>query len=351
MLCGNCHSGLMVRRFGRFGEFMGCTNYPRCKEWHPIQRESIRPHPEVVTKSAESAKTPEIPARSTEMAAKMEMKLETISPERAAALLAKNVSNNRAIVRARVDQLADAIKEDRFRTTPEGIMLNEAGNLIDGQHRLSAVVTAGKPVKMYVWYNVPTDMMEAINVGQTRTLADVLTITGELGIKGAPKIAVARASAINLIFTPEQNTKKLTKLQYEWVRENYAEDIEWTLKNYPLSGGSANAGAISRKFRSVMVMGALAIAHKKYPEQVEVFARKADKGVELLETDPAYALRRYLDNSTLTGGGAPRLTVAYATFRCVSAALRHEKLGIVKPAFLTETNPEFSKVLRTFGVI
>lgn len=282
---------------------------------------------------------------------KMEAKLETITPERAIELLSRNIKNNRAIVRSRVEQLADLMKDDRFHTTPEGIMLNENGDLIDGQHRLSAVVMAGATVRMYVWYNVPTEMMEAINTGQARSLADVLTVTDDLGIDGPARIAVARATAVNLIFHPTQNTKKLTKPQYEWVRDNYGSDIEWTLQNYPHTGGTSGGMGSGRKVRSVMVMGALAIAHKKYPDMVEEFSRKADKGLELTEFDPAYAMRRFLDTVTLTGGGAPRLTVAYATFRCLYAALKHEKLGIVRPSYLTEANPEFNKILRTFGVI
>lgn len=285
------------------------------------------------------------------MSKKMVVKLELISPERAAALLAKNVPNNRAIVRSRVEQLAGLMADERFLTTPEGIMLDEFGNLMDGQHRLSAVVMSGRTVEMYVWYNVPVEMMEAINTGQTRSLADVLTVTGGLGIDGPPKIAVARAAAINLVFHPNQNTKRLTLPQYEWVKNRFSDDIEWTLKSYPFNGGSLATTGVGRKVRSVMVMGALAIAHKKYPEEVETFARKADKGLELTETDPAYALRRFLDGVTLTGGGAPRLTTAYATLRCVHAALKHEKLGIIKTSYLHAESPEFSKVLRCFGVI
>lgn len=29
-LCSKCHSGYMVRRQGKYGHFLGCSNYPRC---------------------------------------------------------------------------------------------------------------------------------------------------------------------------------------------------------------------------------------------------------------------------------------------------------------------------------
>lgn len=29
-ICSKCHTGLLVRRQGKYGYFLGCTNYPRC---------------------------------------------------------------------------------------------------------------------------------------------------------------------------------------------------------------------------------------------------------------------------------------------------------------------------------
>lgn len=279
---------------------------------------------------------------------KMEVKLETVTPQRAAELLAKNVANNRHITPARVEQYATLMKDDNFLTTPEGIIIDENGRLIDGQHRLSAVVLSGKTIKMHVWYNVPAEQMRAINTGAARTLADVLTVTEELGITGAPKIAVARANAITLILNPKHNTKKLTIEQYERVREKFGEDLQWSMTNYPNNGGTGTA--LGRKARSVMVMGALVIAHKKYTEEIETFARKVDTGLELVETDPAYALRRFLDGSNITGDSVNRLTTAYATFRCAYAALKHEKISVLRTSLFTTENPEFAKILRFFGV-
>lgn len=356
MFCPNCHTGLMIRRFGRFGEFMGCTNHPRCPWWQPIQ--SIRPQARVEKPAPAAAPKPadtdvgiDAGEASKESEMGMTQQIETLNPAKAAALLAKNVSNNRAIVKARVEQLAQEMKDGRFLTTPEGIMIDTEGRLIDGQHRLSAIVLSGCTVKMVVWRNVPFNVMEAVNIGQTRTLADVLTVTDNLGVEGAAKVAVARAGGVTLIFKPEHHTKKLAVSQYEWVRDHYGEDLEWSLKNYPLNGGASTASTTTRRFRSVMPMGALIIAHKKYPEETEAFAHKADKGLELTETDPAYALRRYLDGTVLTGGSSPRLLNAYATFRCLYAAIKKHRLSIVRSSYLTEANPEFNTMLHFFGVL
>jgi len=36
VVCSKCEMGFLVRRIGRFGPFMGCTNYPRCKHTEAV---------------------------------------------------------------------------------------------------------------------------------------------------------------------------------------------------------------------------------------------------------------------------------------------------------------------------
>ncbi len=31
LLCPSCKSGFMTKRMGKYGNFLGCTNYPKCK--------------------------------------------------------------------------------------------------------------------------------------------------------------------------------------------------------------------------------------------------------------------------------------------------------------------------------
>lgn len=284
------------------------------------------------------------------MASRMFSKLESVTPERAQELLAKNVANNRAIVASRVEMYAEMMRDGTFLPTPEGIMVDVEGRLIDGQHRLSAVILSGRTVKMHVWRNVPTTYMRAINTGAPRTLADVLTVTNELGVRGAPKIAVTRATAINLLFKPTQGTRKLTFDQYEDVRKVFSSSLEWSLVNYPNSGGT-NAAGLSKRVRSSMVMGACIIAHRKFPNEVADFMRKATTGLELTETDPAYALRRFLEQANLRGVSAERIVVGYATLRCLHAFIKKEKISVVRPSHLTPESPEFNKILRFFDMV
>ena len=287
------------------------------------------------------------------MAKQMVSAVMTVTPEMARDWLKLNLPNNRAIQMSRVDAYVRSIRNGEWQLTPEGIMFDSDGNLMDGQHRLSAIAQAGKPVKMVVWTNVPLEAMEVVNTGVARSIADILTVTGGLGISGAARIVVARANIIYRLHHPTFGTQKMTVNHYEWVKDRYQESLEWSMRNYPMSGGGATQSysQTTRRFRSPTVMGAMVIAHKKNKEAVEVFARKVDRGVEITETEPAYALRRYLDvNQIGAGGGMERMIPAHATLKAVYSAIQHQNLSTIRISFLTDENPEFNKILRYFNV-
>lgn len=69
--------------------------------------------------------------------------LALITPDLAKSLLALNIKNNRRISSVRVESYARDIRDDKFAETTM-ITIDENGRLIDGQHRLHAVIKSGK---------------------------------------------------------------------------------------------------------------------------------------------------------------------------------------------------------------
>lgn len=112
------------------------------------------------------------------MEARMNFKVETITPQTAAEYLSHNAPNNRRIKRAHVEMLARDMQSGEFKTTHQGIAFDKNGMLIDGQHRLQAVLMAGVPVKMVVSRNCDTTTLTSLDRGESRTLHDVFTILG-----------------------------------------------------------------------------------------------------------------------------------------------------------------------------
>lgn len=73
----------------------------------------------------------------------------TITPELAEGLLAMNTENRR-LRPSHVAYLARAIERGEWQMPPDAIMVSDSGKLLNGQHRLTAVVRSGKPVRLHV---------------------------------------------------------------------------------------------------------------------------------------------------------------------------------------------------------
>lgn len=68
------------------------------------------------------------------------------------------------------------IESGDFVLTPDGLVFDEKGHLRNGQHRLHAIVRAGRPVVMQVARNASEQEIAAIDRGVTRHVADVAQV-------------------------------------------------------------------------------------------------------------------------------------------------------------------------------
>lgn len=98
--------------------------------------------------------------------------IEAITPEVAQQYLASNSRQQRKLRRRKVAEYADDMRNGRWGLNGATIVIDEHGNLIDGQHRLSAVVESGTTQRFVVVRNVSEDSYETIDQGMKRTLAD-----------------------------------------------------------------------------------------------------------------------------------------------------------------------------------
>lgn len=104
--------------------------------------------------------------------------IETIGPEEAKKLIDTNV-HNRHIRRVLVGQFKRDINAGRWTLNGETIKISESGNLLDGQHRLLAVIASGKSIQTLVVRGLHDSAQESIDTGAHRTFGDVLRLRGE----------------------------------------------------------------------------------------------------------------------------------------------------------------------------
>ena len=101
-----------------------------------------------------------------------------ITPVKAAEMLAANTSN-RPLSKSTVRAFAEAMRRGDWLVTHQGIAFDSNGVLVDGQHRLAAIIEADRPVEVTVFTDVEPDSFDVLDTGKRRNAADVLAIEGE----------------------------------------------------------------------------------------------------------------------------------------------------------------------------
>lgn len=107
----------------------------------------------------------------------MYFKVMIMTPEMAASILETN-ERNRTPNRDKLEKLVYDIKHGYFELTHQAIAIDENGKLIDGQHRLKAVVESGMCAPMVVAFNAPTSVN--MDIGTKRTMKQALYMAGEI---------------------------------------------------------------------------------------------------------------------------------------------------------------------------
>jgi hypothetical protein len=150
------------------------------------------------------------------------MKIERVflRPEMAAKLLVNN-TNNRNLSSGRVSRYANDIINNRWvEDTGELIKIDTDGCVVDGQHRLSAIVKANKGIYIHIATNVNKNVFDVIDSGKSRTSSDVLQIAG---VSNATKIAS---------FIQSYNQFMSTKYRYEHANIEHSMTSKMILEYY-----------------------------------------------------------------------------------------------------------------------
>lgn len=98
-----------------------------------------------------------------------------MTPQQAKVILESNRSNRR-VRGTHVDRLARIIREGQWVMTHQGVAISKDNILLDGQHRLMAVVKAGVPVPILVARGCDAGSTIAMDNGVTRSISDLTGI-------------------------------------------------------------------------------------------------------------------------------------------------------------------------------
>lgn len=105
----------------------------------------------------------------------MKAEVLSITPQMASNYLLSNKSN-RNINKGRVSLYAKIISDGDWLLNGESIKFDTNGNLIDGQHRLAAIIQSKKQIESIVITGAPVESFKTIDTGRSRSAGDVMKI-------------------------------------------------------------------------------------------------------------------------------------------------------------------------------
>ena len=107
----------------------------------------------------------------------MKSNIEWITPDKAQEYLKKNCKNNRRINERRISIYAEDMRDGKWQLNGEAIKFNKKGILIDGQHRLMAIIKSGVAVKMLILRDIDNNI-SLYDRGQVRATYASLRMSG-----------------------------------------------------------------------------------------------------------------------------------------------------------------------------
>jgi len=242
--------------------------------------------------------------------------LELVTPEKASLWLGREQDRNvnRSVSDAHVQRLARDMASGDWKLTHEGIAFDPDDVLIDGQHRLWAVIYADTPIEMYIWRGVTRDALMAIDTGRPRSLPDVLNITGEHHGVDRSQVAVLRA-----MLGGRSGAVKLSPAEASEAYRQHVDAIRFAVELLPKSRKVSNAAT-----RAVLARAYYSCDHGL----LKTFAEMLLTGVVDHPSAIAIAKLREFLFETRGGSGRGRLAIEqYAkTQRALVAFLGGEKI-------------------------
>jgi hypothetical protein len=110
---------------------------------------------------------------------KFSAEITDVNPKMAGEILAGN-TENRNLRPVYVKQLAEAMERGEWVLNGEPVQIAKNGLLLNGQHRLNAVVESGVTVQMVVIRGLAVSTRRTMDMGTRRNLSDVLALHGKM---------------------------------------------------------------------------------------------------------------------------------------------------------------------------
>lgn len=227
----------------------------------------------------------------------MNTEVREITPDIAKQMLKRN-ANNRKCSEAHVSFLSKEMINDNWLFDGQPIRFSEGGTLLDGQHRLSAVVKSGKAQKFLILTGIHSDAFKVMDTGKYRSAADAFKVNGVeyySVVSGAARFILNHKKGRN----GESGSNRISNSDLlEWYEDNKL-IIEMAKESDKLSS------SFSRILPPSYITALLFLFSEKSVTDAELFMSKLCRGLDLSINSPIYLIRKKLTEDKLNKAKLP----------------------------------------------
>lgn len=219
---------------------------------------------------------------------------------------------NRPLRQGRVEQYARDMKAGRWAANGETIKLTQDGDLLDGQHRLFAVVESGKEIEMLLVEGLDPAVMPTIDTGAPRTFGDVL------GIQGGKNNLVTASVLRWLWWYPKRKSQPSgpthQRITHQELFDSLPKHPDVPLRVSEITGGGSKQ---ARRFVPVSILAFVyTLAYRADPTVAGAWLHQIDSGMGIdEEKHPVHQLRERMLANRLSSAKLPAIDVCALTIK------------------------------------
>lgn len=246
------------------------------------------------------------------------MSIMRITPTEAQKILEESKWKNRPLSRRTVERFAASMKAGKWKMDCSPIRLSESGDLLDGQHRLHAIIKANTAVPALVIRGVDPDCFTVFDTGKPRRGSDVMSISDYPNAK-----ALASAARWYLFITKQvAMTDTVENDALLECVERHPKLPDWC---------SAYTGSKAKGLLPSACIAVFALMEEIHGgELAQDFFKKCASGVNLNKGNPAYELRERLLSTKGRSTSMPTQAQVAITIKAANAYIRGAKVGLLR---------------------